>query len=157
MLSASLETLKSIVDKKTGGDLLLPQAKAAVLASETIVTAFAAFAESVTKTPDDKSPPLLLKAAFRRLIRETSITHLLSLKILSGGGDGVTTQKRLWESGRMIFIAGCAISYILVKTDGTYVLADTHHGLAHLNYKLGKPEQSLKVRIIETETLGSKP
>jgi hypothetical protein len=135
---------------------LLVKTNAAILATETLLTAISNFAESATKTPEDKSPPLLLKAALRKHIRTEGFTHLLNLKILSAGGEAVTMQQRIGKSGKLIFIGGCAISYILVQTDGTYIIANTHHGLAHLNYDLGKAQESLKVQPINTLSNSSK-
>jgi hypothetical protein len=113
-----------------------------ITSTETLLKAFSEFAESVTKSPEDKSPPLLIKAALRKYIEKEQFTHLLNLKILSAGGESVTMQQSFRQSGKLIFIGGCAVSYILVKIDGTYVMANTHNGLAHLHYDLRKTQES---------------
>jgi hypothetical protein len=136
-----------ILAEKNG---FLVEVNACISATDILGAEIHNFIETVTKTPDDKSPPLLLKAILRQYIRDKEFTHLLNLKILSAGGEAVTMQKRIGPSGKLQFIGGCAISYILIKKDGTYVMADTHHGIAYYNYDLGKAKDSLNLAKLGT-------
>jgi hypothetical protein len=121
---------------------LLDLANTLIVNSESLSKAFSVFADSATKATDEKTPPLLLKAAMRKYLRTSNITHLLNLKIVSSGGEAITMKRRLlfWENNAS-FIGGSVISYILAETSGRVVAADTIPGLARLNYRLSGEDE----------------
>jgi len=62
------------------------------------------------------------------------------------GKLGITAKSR-FSSGNTAFIGGNVISYILAKTTGEIITADTLIGLAHLNYQLSAKKDPLFKRI----------
>jgi hypothetical protein len=123
---------------------LVDLANTLIVNSESLSKAFSIFADSATKATDEKTPPLLLKAALRKYIRASNITHLLNLKIVSSGGEAITMKRRLmfWKNNAS-FIGGSVISYVLAETSGRVVAADTVPGLAQLNYRLSGEGESV--------------
>jgi len=116
---------------------LLDKANAHIINSESLSKAFSIFADSATKTTDEKTLPLLLKAALRKHIKTLKITHLLNLKIVSSGGEAITMKRRFFfGKANAAFIGGSVVSYILANTSGLIIAADTVTGLARLNYQL---------------------
>jgi len=104
--------------------------------SEKLSKDLSTFLDSIVKAPDDKTLPLLVRAATREQIREMGITHLLNLKVTSSGGEAITKRSIWFWASKATFIGGTAISYMLVKSEGEVVMADTLFGLAQLDYNL---------------------
>lgn len=104
--------------------------------SEKLSKDLSTFLDSIVKAPDDKTLPLLVRAATREQIREMGITHLLNLKVTSSGGEAITKRSIWFWTSKATFIGGTAISYMLVKSEGEVVMANTLFGLAQLDYNL---------------------
>ncbi len=113
----------------------LESANTVVNNSESLSKAILTFAESVTKSPDEKTLPLLVKAALRKQIGENKISHLLNLKVLSSGGEAMTLKSRL-SSGKTAFIGGGVISFVLATTQGKVLASNIYPVLAQLDYSL---------------------
>ena len=142
--SSNLDTAKAMLNAKT---LLLDSANAKVDNSESLSKAFSVFIDSITKTADEKTLPLLVKAALRQYYTRLGITHLLNLKILSSGGEAITKKSR-FSSGLTAFIGGNVISYVLAKTTGEIIQADSSIGLGHLNYELSADKSPVYRKIL---------
>lgn len=105
--------------------------------------AFDAFLEATLKPGDGEQRPPLLAALLREQVRRHGITHLLALKVVSGGAD-VITRKGLFWSGRVAYLGGCAVAYTLTDTEGLVVASDTRSAIVRLDYRLGSGEGALK-------------
>lgn len=57
------------------------------------------------------------------LSRAEHSTHQLTARVTAVGSDMIS-RKQLFSSGRLLFIGGCTIEYMLAKADGRIVAAD---------------------------------
>lgn len=164
--SDTLTSLRKLLDGKISNDVIKNRiaekvkssdnkeltAKAQVILSEwqTLSDAFDNYIKSVASVqPNSQELPLLIQAASRDQIRKNGITHLLYLKTVSSGGEAIT-RKWFWGDGQMAFLGGCAVSFVLAKTDGEVVAADTVSGLSQYEFKLFK-DNSSSVRAVLME------
>ena len=112
----------------------------AITNSQDLIKSIVAFAESVTKSMDEKTLPLLAKAAVRKQIHDLGISHLLYLKILSSGGEAMTLKSRL-TSGETAFIGGAVFSFVLATKKGIIRASDVFPVLSQLNYSLSDDDE----------------
>jgi hypothetical protein len=112
----------------------------AIKNSEELGKSILAFSESVTKAVDEKTLPLLAKAALRQQLTNLGITHLLYLKMLSSGGEAMTLKSRM-DSGKTAFIGGAVFSFILADKKGKILGSDVYTTLAQLNYNLSDEDE----------------
>jgi hypothetical protein len=79
----------------------------------------------------------------REQVVRRGITHILSLQVVSSGGETIT-RKSLFDSGRVAFLGSCAVTFTLLSSDGAIVAADTQSVLVRLDYKLHSGEGTLR-------------
>jgi hypothetical protein len=99
----------------------LNEAKAAVQASQVLLTAFDGFTKSVTAAPDDKSAPKLVLAALRQRAKELKPTHRLCPSIQFSAGEVVTSKSRLEKSDVIRFVGGVTVFYVLAEASGAVI------------------------------------
>ena len=116
----------------------LTEIEAAIIDSETIISACNDFVKSITTVAEEGSLSLLVQAAVRSFIREKEITHILYLNIVSSGGEAITKQSSVARVLNTSFIGGSAFAYILAEKDGKIIMSDTAVSLAQLDHKLNK-------------------
>ena len=116
----------------------LTEIEAAIIDSETIISACNDFVKSITTVAEEGSLSLLVQAAVREFIRDKEITHILYLNIVSSGGEAITKQSSLARVLNTSFIGGSAFAYILAEKDGKIIISDTAVSLAQLDHKLNK-------------------
>lgn len=91
-------------------------------------------AAAVTPRDGQQGPPLLT-ALQHEQVRQGGVTHLLTLRVVSSGGETIT-RKGLFAFGRIAFLGGCAVTFTLAEVGGAIVAADTCTSLVRLDYPL---------------------
>lgn len=105
--------------------------------TETLLNEFTEFYKALLTVPKDGTYSPLAIAAIRQYLDSIGITHLLYLAVASSGGEMVT-GKGLFQWGRVGFLGGCVVTYILAKSSGEIVSANTNFGYSGVRYNLGK-------------------
>ncbi len=118
------------------------QADAASTRAETLIKGFDEFNQLITALPEGKSHSLLTAAAIQNHLNTQKITHLLYLTIASSGGD-IIIGKGLFQSGRVRFLGGAVVSYVLAQSDGKIVAADTLAELSDIKVRLNQDYPSM--------------
>jgi hypothetical protein len=75
-----------------------------------------------------------LATLWEKMIPHT-ITHILFLNIVSGGGEAIT-MKSVWKSGNTSYIGGLVVSYALETSEGEILLAGTCPSLHAFDYAI---------------------
>ncbi|MFN3372849.1 MAG: hypothetical protein ACK44M_04685 [Chloroflexus sp.] len=70
-------------------------------------------------------------------------THQLTARVTSGGSDMIA-RKQLFSSGRLLFIGGCTIEYLLATADGSIIAADLVQSSEHITLDLNRNTISFK-------------
>jgi hypothetical protein len=138
--SSKAETVAAGTEKAEPPDVAAP---AAIADWQNLSATFDSFVVSIASVAEGQQLPTLAVAATREQIRKKGITHLLYLKVASGGGEAIT-RKSHFRSGLTAFLGGCAITYILADTDGRVVAADILVELSQLEHKLGESSATFK-------------
>ena len=115
--------------------------EAACKSAEQLIGQFAELNEALTSPPKGGGNPPLAAAAMRHYLDRMQITHLLYLGVASSGGD-VVLGRGLFGSGKAGYLGGCVITYVLAKSSGEIVAADTMAGHSSVKYELGVNELS---------------
>ncbi len=120
----------------------LPRARAAVTFAESLITRFDAFATAVLATPQgDGYPPLVVAALRERLHPGTGdppVTHVLYLGSESAGAETVTRRSFFKPAGRMHYMGGVQVSFLLLETKTNMTTAaGTESLLGSMRYNLG--------------------
>lgn len=110
--------------------------EAACKNAEQLIGQFAALNEALTSPPRGGGDCPLAAAAMRHYLDRMQITHLLYLGVASSGGD-VVLGRGLFGSGKAGYLGGCVITYVLAKSSGEIVAADTIAGHSSVKYELG--------------------
>jgi hypothetical protein len=92
--------------------------------AEQVITEFAEFNKAITSAPQGGGYSALASAAIRQYLDVMQISHLLYLNVTSSGGEMVL-GKGLFRSGKLGFIGGCVITYVLAKCSGEIVTSNT--------------------------------
>ncbi|MBX3082015.1 MAG: hypothetical protein KF716_10315 [Anaerolineae bacterium] len=132
---SELANLKARIEKKAETDNKLKQSASEALAAyTTLITAFDSFINAVTAAAGADTPPALVTAITRELIRTQKITHLLYVKVASSGGDAVTQESR-WNTPKTMFMGGCAVTYVLTDQTGKVIAGNTITRLRQLKHE----------------------
>jgi hypothetical protein len=99
---------------------------------EILSAAFIKFFEAITAVVEKRS--ILLNAALREHIKNTRVTRLLYLSILTSGGHMLEAEKII-EKGEFDFFGGSAISFVLADTDGGIQASDIFTKLSKVKYQ----------------------
>jgi DNA/RNA endonuclease G (NUC1) len=113
--------------------------RALVATTDDLLTRFDAFATVVTAPPATGGLPPLVAAGLREPIHgDTPMqTHVLYVDVESSGGETVTKRSLFAPSGRVAFIGGAVVSYLLWDAkQRRLVAAGTKTLLGRLDYKL---------------------
>lgn len=122
----------------------LEQANDAIKMTGQIQADTAAYLKSVAAAGDGKLSRLG-QAILRENIRQSGISHLLSLSVTTGGGGSITRQERFWRSGRASFIGGAIVNYTFSTITGEVVASDAVPWLCCLEYDLsGKGSHEIR-------------
>lgn len=120
----------------------LKPAQTAVTRSDTVLAAWDAYAEAVTKKPEDGSPPALVSAALREKVQSllnapgNDEGYLLYLTIHSAGGESIIAENKT-TAPSLAYIGGLVAGYALAKPDGAVLAAGTRPALNRYDVKFG--------------------
>lgn len=129
--------LKALEPEAGGGPRgLAADVEAACKRAELAMGEFAELSQALTSPPRGGGHPPLVAAALRHWLDRMQITHLLYLGIASSGGD-VVLGRGLFGSGKAGYLGGCVITYVLARTSGEIVAADSVAAHCGLKYDLG--------------------
>ena len=94
----------------------------------------------ITQAEGQSCSPLSA-AALQDRYDPLGLTHILYLKVLSGGGEALTGQQ-IFKSARAAYTGGCVVCYILTDRKGRVAAAETLVDYSHLSRNLEKPEEA---------------
>jgi hypothetical protein len=104
--------------------------------AEDVIKEFAEFNKAVTSVPQGGGYSPIVSAAIRQYLDDiVKITHLLYLNVTSAGGEMVI-GKGLFQWGKVGFLGGCVVTYVLADCSGQIVAANTFIGYSKVKYKL---------------------
>lgn len=112
------------------------ECEAACKRAEQVIGEFAGLNEALTSPPRAGGYPPLVAAAMRHYLDRMQITHLLYLEVASSGGDSVFGRGP-FGTGKAGYLGGCVITYVLARTSGEIMAADTLAGHSAARYDLG--------------------
>jgi hypothetical protein len=115
---------------------------------EATLDAFDGFVKEVQSASEGQEQALLLQAASRGYIRDEGFTHLLFLNVVSQGGEIVTKKGLFGFGGKMAYLGGCAVSYVLAEANGRILAGDTIVEASEMPYEFTR---GAKVSSIRTE------
>jgi hypothetical protein len=144
-LSSHTEALKSglIAKKDQGGPGLNEDVDRAVKDSQMLLDAIKSYIQSITSKAAGEDYPKLVCAALRDRIHQMGITHLLYLNILPKSGGESITKKKTWPGeGKVEYLGGAAVCYVLAEKGGRIVASDLLVRLSVYNHHLADPEKS---------------
>lgn len=107
------------------------------------IDTFAEFGKKITNSKEGESS-LLVSAVIRSEIKRLKATHLLYPRLVSSGGD-IFTSKNSFSSGKIGFMGGSVISYILTDLNGRVVMSDVIAKHDAVRYNLTKDIKALKL------------
>ena len=113
------------------------QHESAYTRAEALIKGFDEFNKVLTSVPAGKEYSLLANAAIRQYLDEMQITHLLYLTVTSSGGEAIT-GKGLFQSGRVAFLGGGVVTYVLADCTGKIIAADAVVGSSYVKFNLGQ-------------------
>ena len=150
----TMAMVKSRLIDQSGTSSTRERAEAAIARSESVIKAFDEFNKLITSVAAGKDYSPLAVAAIRKYLDTLQITHLLYLAIASSGGDTITSRG-LFQSGRVRFLGGGVVCYVLAESNGRIVAADTKTALSHVKFQLNQDSPA----VINTlsEVAGSTP
>jgi hypothetical protein len=120
-----------------GSEKRKKELEAAHQETDTLIKSFDEFTKILVSVPEGKDYSPLAVAMIREYFDWLQITHLLYTKVTSSGGDFITSHG-LFQWGKVAFLSGCALTYVLAKTDGQIVAADTLTKSRYVKFKLGQ-------------------
>ncbi|HEY6595513.1 MAG TPA: hypothetical protein VI011_15655 [Asanoa sp.] len=115
----------------------LGTAKAVLATVDALLAGFDAFAAAATAV-SEHGPAPLQAAALRETLcdAEPTYTHVLYVGMEAAGGETVVKKGLFRRSGRVGYLGGCQVSYLLATPDGTPAAAGSRSYAAHLTYDL---------------------
>jgi hypothetical protein len=124
-------------------------ARSLVAQAESAIAQFDAFATTVvTSTKEGTYPPIVAAALREALHQSPQQMHVLYVAIEGSGGETVTRRSLFGRSGQVGFMGGAEVSYLLLETRRSKVIAaGTETLLGHLKYDLKKGETSSFARV----------
>lgn len=124
--------------------------KRSLAAAEATIKRFDDFAKAVTASGEGGRPLLVSAAARERLHLEgeAAYTHVLFVDVEGGGQETITSRKLFGRSGKMRYLGGLQVSFLLhdVASNRT-VAAGTKSLLGQIEYDIGKAEAGTLTRI----------
>jgi hypothetical protein len=107
--------------------------------------------ESLVKPTAAGGPPPLVASMRRERIRrsvrvggdERPVTHMLSLKVVSANGDAVTQKGPFVIEGKVGFIAGVQITWLLTAMTGQVVAGGSRGSINSLSYNIAADEPNV--------------
>jgi hypothetical protein len=151
-----IELEQQVMGLRTGygaadlGDATVPagseEARARLAEAEVAIKVFDEFTKAVTVAPATGGPPLLVTAAQRERLHlppgdSRAISHVLYVAIEGGGQAAITKRKLFGRSGRMNYLGGAQVSYLLydvAKRDT--VAAGSEQLMGSVGFDVGKAE-----------------
>lgn len=133
-----------IVEATSELNRIVPQlelAEAAVAEWQSLVATFDAYAKTVV-TAETGGLSHLVTAAVMEKIHNDSITHLIWVKQISGGGESITSRS-LWPfaNGDIAYVGGACASFVLAGVEsgveGKVIASDTVMRVSRLKYDVG--------------------
>jgi hypothetical protein len=110
--------------------------------SNELIKEFDDFGKAITSVAKGNTYSPLANAAIREYINEhlknKNITHLLYLKITSVGGEQITRKGPFNLLGKIRYLGGCVLTYVLAELNGRIIASDTIFGSSRVFYSLGK-------------------
>jgi hypothetical protein len=104
-----------------------------------VLTAFDAFAASLTAIPSGAKYSPLVAAALREQLQDPNKkeTHVLYVEISSAGADVVTHSGAFWSNQKAAFLGAVQATYLLASADGTIEASGTvmKSGIATYDFK----------------------
>jgi hypothetical protein len=115
---------------------------------DSLLIAFDAYAKAVTTAPDNATAPLLAAALYECLNGVApEVSHVLYVGVDSSGGEMIIKKGLFRQSGKVGFVGGCQVSYLLATADGAPIAAGTQAYASHLTYDLNSGEATSSKRI----------
>jgi hypothetical protein len=136
--------LRELVRRIGGLTRALGTAKAVLANVDALLAGFDAFAAAATAVSEHGPAPLQAAALREQLCdRGPTYTHVLYVGMEAAGGETVVKKGLFRRSGRVGYLGGCQVSYLLATPDGTPVAAGSRSYAAHLTYDLDKAQASV--------------
>lgn len=108
--------------------------------SEELVKEFDEFGKSISSVSAGNNYSPLANAVIREHLNEymkkKEITHLLYLTITSAGGEEVTGHGPFSLCGKIWYMGGCVVTYILADMNGKIISSDTIFESSYVHYSL---------------------
>ena len=141
-LTAQLQNLARSTTA-AGGDAppALAEAKQVSERAQALLDATGKELQTVITQAEGQSCSPLSAAALQDRYDPLGLTHILYLKVLSGGGEALTGQQ-IFKSARAAYTGGCVVCYILTDRKGRVAAAETLVDYSHLSRNLEKPEEA---------------
>jgi hypothetical protein len=134
LVSTPIENIKKD-EKSSDNKKQITEAEMACKKAEAIIKEFAEFNKALTSVPQGGGLSPIASAAIRQYLDKIGITHLLYVDVTSGGGEMVI-GKGLFQWGRIGYLGGCVITYVLAECSGKIIAANTLIGYSKVMYKL---------------------
>jgi hypothetical protein len=138
----TMAMVKSRLIDQSGASPTKERAEAAIAQSENVIKTFDEFNKLITSVAAGKDFSPLAAAAIRKHLDTLQITHLLYLAIASSGGDTITSRG-LFQSGKVRFLGGGVVCYVLAESNGRIVAADTKTELSHVKFQLNEDSPAI--------------
>jgi len=103
--------------------------------AENLISDFASFIKEITSPPEKGGNSPIANAIRHQYMDKKNISHLLYVEVVSGGGEMVI-GKGLFRWGKVGYLGGCVISYVLADRKGEIVVADVNCGYSQSRYNL---------------------
>ena len=103
--------------------------------SEALIKIFDDFGKVSTSITEGNNYSPLAAAVIQQYLKDEKITHLLYLAVISGGGEMVV-GKGLFQWGKVSYLGGCVLTYILAERTGRIISADTLFESSNVKYNL---------------------
>ena len=148
LITERLTLINSAVDVSMRAEAVQDEKmKAALQSAEKTSTALAAnadkFIESLAAVPADDAQPMLARALVAEQVCAKRYTHHLYVQLETSGGQTIT-EKSLWNSGRLTYVGGGALSYVLAESTGRIVAADSVPVFSEMAMRKGKEPTELR-------------
>jgi len=128
---------------KTLADEALKTAlQTAATTSATLATTADEFIKGLITSPAAGTEPMLNRLLVAEQVGADRYTHYLSVQVETSGGETVT-EKSLWNSGRLTYVGGGVLSYVLAERGGRVVAADAVPIFSEMTMRKGKEATAL--------------
>jgi len=119
----------------------LAEAKQVIERAQALVEATGKELQTMLTQAEGKSYSPLAAAALQERYDPLGLTHILYLKVLSGGGETLTGQQ-IFRNARAAYTGGCVVCYVLTDRQGRVAAAETLVDYSYLSRNLEKPDEA---------------